>query len=92
MPLPPGTSKWHKIELRTFSLISMHWKGEPRVSYETVINLISTTMTKTGLRVRATLDPRLYQSGLTIFDDDMKRPRLRPHRFHPEWNYTIASH
>jgi len=67
------------------------WKDEPLVSYETIINLISTTTTKTGLRVRAKLDPRLYQSGLAISDDDMKRLRLRPHRFHPQWNYTIAS-
>ena len=88
---PPGTSKWNKIEHRMFSFISVHWKGEPLVSYETIINLISTTTTKTGLRLRAKLDPRLYQSGLAISDDDMKRLRLRPHRFHPEWNYTIAS-
>jgi hypothetical protein len=88
---PPGTSKWNKIEHRMFSFISMHWKGEPLVSYETVINLISTTTTKTGLRVRAKLDPRVYQSGLVISDDDMTRLRLRPHRFHPEWNYTIIN-
>lgn len=88
---PPGTSKWNKIEHRLFSFISVHWKGEPLVSYETIINLISTTTTKTGLRVRAKLDPRLYQSGLAISDDDMKRLRLQSHRFHPEWNYTIAS-
>jgi len=69
----------------------VHWKGEPLVSYETIINLISTTTTKAGLRLRAKLDPRLYQSGLAISDDDMKRLKLRPHRFHPEWNYTIAS-
>jgi hypothetical protein len=74
-----------------FSFISVHWKGEPLVSYETIINLISMTTTKTGLRVRAQLDPRQYQSGLAISDDDMKRLRLRLHRFHLEWNYTIAS-
>jgi Rhodopirellula transposase DDE domain len=59
--------------------------------YETIINLISTTTTRTGLRVRAKLDPRVYQSGLVISDDDMKHLRLPPHHFHPEWNYTIAS-
>jgi hypothetical protein len=88
---PPGTSKWNKIEHRMFSFISLHWKGEPLVSYQTIINLISTTTTKTGLRVRAKLDPRMYQSGLIISDADMKRLRLRPHRFHPEWNYTIIN-
>ena len=88
---PPGTSKWNKIEHRMFSFISLHWQGEPLVSYETIINLISTTTTKTGLRVRAKLDPRIYESGLTISDDEMKGVKLRPHRFHPEWNYSIAA-
>jgi hypothetical protein len=71
--------------------LPFHLFHGPAISYETIINLISTTTTKVGLRVRAKLDPRLYQSGLAISDDDMKRLRLRPHRFHPEWNYTIAS-
>ena len=88
---PPGTSKWNKIEHRMFSFISLHRKGEPLVSYQTIINLISTTTTRTGLRVRAKLDPRVYESGLMISDADMQRLKLRPHRFHPEWNYTIAS-
>ncbi len=87
---PPGTSKWNKIEHRMFSFISLHWKGEPLVSYETIINLIGTTRTKTGLRVRAKLDPRPYEAGVKISDDDMKRLNLRSHRFRPEWNYTIT--
>jgi hypothetical protein len=87
---PPGTSKWNKIEHRMFSFISLHWKGEPLVSYETIINLISTTRTKTGLRVRARLDRRLYESGVAISDHDMKRLNLRPHAVHPQWNYTVA--
>ena len=73
-----------------FSFISLHWKGEPLVSYETIINLISTTRTKTGLRVRAKLDPRSYDAGVKISDEDMKGLNLRGHHFHPEWNYTIA--
>ncbi len=86
---PPGTSKWNKIEHRMFSFISLHWKGEPLGSYETIINLISTTRTQTGLRVRAKLDPRPYEAGVKISDDDMKRLNVRSHRFHPEWNYAI---
>lgn len=53
---PPGTSKWNKIEPRMSSFISVNWRGEPLVSYETVINLISTTTTKTGLQGKARLD------------------------------------
>jgi len=73
-----------------FSFISLRWKGEPLVSYETIINLISTTRTKTGLRGRAKLDPRAYEAGVKISDDDMKRLNLRSHRFRPEWNYMIS--
>jgi hypothetical protein len=72
-----------------FSSISLHWKGAPLVSYETIINLISTTRTKTGLRVRAKLDPRSYEAGVKISNDTMKGLNLRSHRFRPEWNYTI---
>lgn len=87
---PPGTSKWNKIEHRMFSFISLQWKGEPLVSYETIINLISATHTKAGLRVRARLDPRLYEAGVKISDADMKQLKLRSHKFRPEWNYTIT--
>ncbi|MGH8525341.1 MAG: ISAzo13 family transposase [Gammaproteobacteria bacterium] len=87
---PPGTSKWNKIEHRMFSFISLNWKGHPLVSYETVVNLIGSTRTQTGLRVKATLDSREYEAGVKITDQDMDRVNLRPHRTHPQWNYTIA--
>jgi hypothetical protein len=61
---PPGTSKWNKIEHRMFSFISLHWKGEPLGSYETIIDLISTTRTQAGLKVQAQLDPRSYEAGV----------------------------
>lgn len=87
---PPGTSKWNKIEHRMFSFISLNWKGQPLVSYETVVNLIGSTRTQTGLRVKATLDSREYEAGVKITDQDMGRVNLRAHRTHPQWNYTIA--
>ena len=53
---PPGTSKWNRIEHRMFSFISMNWRGRPLVSYRTIIELISATTTKTGLRIQAERD------------------------------------
>ena len=50
---PPGTSKWNKIEHRLFSLITQNWRGRPLVSHETIINLIASTTTRTGLIVKA---------------------------------------
>jgi len=87
---PPGTSKWNKIEHRMFSFISLNWKGRPLVSYETVVNLIGATRTKTGLRIKAALDTREYEAGVKIPDEEMERINLRPHSTHPFWNYTIS--
>ena len=86
---PPGTSKWNKIEHRMFSFISMNWKGEPLVSFETVVNLISATTTRRGLRVKAVLDKRRYETGVKISDEQMKDLNIRPHNQNPEWNYSI---
>jgi Rhodopirellula transposase DDE domain len=87
---PPGTSKWNKIEHRLFSFISLNWKGQPLVSYETVVNLIGATRTQTGLRVRAELDAKQYEAGVKIPDEEMERINLRPHSVNPLWNYTIS--
>jgi hypothetical protein len=89
---PPGTSKWNKIEHRLFSFISMHWKGIPLVSYETVVNLIGTTKTRSGLEVTALLDTRAYATGAQVSATQMQAVRLRGHRFHPDWNYTLMPH
>ncbi len=87
---PPGTSKWNKIEHRMFSFISLNWKGQPLVSYETVVSLIGATRTKTGLRIKAALDTRQYEAGVKISDEEMERINLRPHSTNPFWNYTIS--
>ena len=87
---PPGTSKWNKIEHRMFSFISLNWKGQPLVSYETVVNLIGATRTRAGLRVTAKLDARVYEAGLKIPEEEMKRINLKPHEVHPAWNHTIS--
>ncbi len=73
---PPGTSKWNKVEHRLFSQISVTWRGEPLVSYETIINFISSTTTKTGLKVKAELDTHEYHTGKKITDKVMQTVRL----------------
>ena len=86
---PPGTSKWNKIEHRLFSHISIHWRGQPLRTYETVVNLIGTTSTSTGLKIKALLDRRDYETGESISDEQMKALHLQGHKFHPDWNYTL---
>jgi hypothetical protein len=86
---PPGTSKWNKIEHRLFSFISLTWKGKPLVNYETVVNLIGATTTKSGLLVKAVLDTNEYETGLKVTKSQMETLRIRPHQTHPDWNYTL---
>jgi hypothetical protein len=87
---PPGTSKWNKIEHRMFSFISINWRGQPLVSFETVINMISATTTKSGLKIRALLDTNDYPTGVKITDRQMKDLQVTPHELHGQWNYTIT--
>jgi transposase len=89
---PPGTSKWNKIEHRMFSFISLNWRGQPLVSYETVVNLISHTTTRKGLRVQARLDRHTYETGRKVKEAELQALRLTRHELHPTWNYTIGSH
>ena len=87
---PPGTSKWNKIEHRMFSFIGMHWRGQPLVSFETVINLISATTPRSGLNIQAVLDERHYETGHGISDGQMQQLCLRKHEQDPQWNYTLS--
>src|SRR6266571_1447689 len=86
---PPGTSKWNKIEHRLFSFISMTWKGQPLLNYETVVNLIGATTTKSGLQVKAVLDTNDYETGVKETKAQMDSIRIRRHKTHPDWNYTL---
>lgn len=88
--LPPGTSKWNKIEHRLFSFITQNWRGKPLVSYQAIVQLIASTTTRTGLNVKCGIDPNLYPSGTKVSDEEMATINIRPHEFHGEWNYTIA--
>jgi len=90
--LPPGTSKWNKIEHRLFSHISMNWRGRPLTSHEVIVQTIAATTTRTGLTVSAELDTAAYPKGIKISDRQMKdleRRALRRHQFHGEWNYGL---
>ena len=88
--LPPGTSKWNKIEHRLFSPIGMNWRGRPLVSHETVVQLIAATTNASGLNVRAKLDPGTYVAGIKVSDEEMDDIMIIRNPFHGEWNYAIC--
>jgi hypothetical protein len=87
--LPPGTSKWNRIEHRLFAAITMNWRGQPLTSHQVIVNSIAATTTGTGLRVHAELDPGHYPTGIEITDAQVAALPLRRHRFHGDWNYTL---
>jgi len=87
--LPPGTSKWNKIERRLFLFISRNWCGRPLLTHATIVNLISATKAQAGLRVRCELDRHRYAKNVKISDQQMRSIRLTPDSFHGDWNYAI---
>ena len=87
--LPPGTSKWNRIEHRLFSFITQNWRGKPLVSYQAIVQLIGATTTRTGLKVQCAVDHARYPAGVKVSDVEMAEINLTPHAFHGEWNYTI---
>ena len=87
--LPPGTSKWNKIEHRLFSFITMNWRGKPLLTHQVIVNLISATTTKKGLKVQCELDENLYPTGRSVTKAELARVNIKRDEFHGEWNYTI---
>ena len=88
--LPPGTSKWNKIEHRLFSFITQNWRAKPLLSYRVIVELIGATTTQTGLTVRCELDTKAYPKGIVVSDEQMKGLNIQPDHFHGEWNYSIS--
>lgn len=87
--LPPGTSKWNKIEHRMFSRITMNWRGRPLRSIEMIINLIANTQMGSGRCLCVSKDPNKYAVGTKVSQAELDEVRLLPHEFHGEWNYVI---
>ena len=88
--LPPGTSKWNKIEHRLFSFITVNWKAQPLISYRVIVDLISATTTTTGRTVCCELHSNAYPKGIVVSDQEIAEINITRDAFHGEWNYTIS--
>jgi hypothetical protein len=88
--LPPGTSKWNRIEHRLFAFITQNWRGKPLVTHQVIVQLIANTKTDKGLTVTCRLDHNAYEKGIKVPDEAMAKLNIKPADFHGEWNYTIA--
>lgn len=87
--LPPGTSKWNRIEHRLFAFITQNWRGKPLLTHQVVIQLITGTTTTTGLTVACRLDPNRYDKAIRVSDTEMAELNITPANFHGEWNYSF---
>ena len=87
--LPPGTSKWNKIEHRLFSFISQNWRGKPLINHEVIVNLIAATTNRKGLKVKCELDSGKYPAGVKVSKTEMAALNLERASFHGDWNYTL---
>jgi transposase len=87
---PPGTSKWNKIEHRMFCYISSHWKGQPLISIETIITLIGSTITTSGLKIVCVRDNSIYTLGVKVSDEDFATLNIKTEPICPDWNYIIS--
>ncbi len=87
---PPGTSKWNKVEHRLFCHITQNWRATPLTSRLTVVDLIASTTTQTGLTVRCELDTNPYPKGIKVSEQEMATLNLKRDVFHPDWNYSIS--
>jgi len=90
--VPPGTSKWNKIEHRLFSVITQNWRGQPLVSYAVILSLIAATTTAAGLTVASYLDTNTYPAGVKVTDAEMDTLHIERDAFHGEWNDTLLPH
>ena len=86
---PPGTSKWNKIEHRLFSHITMNWRARPLTSIQLIVDLIASTKTSNGLKVKSRLDSVVYEKGIKISDEELAKVNMIKDDFHGEWNYII---
>ena len=86
---PPGTSKWNKIEHRMFCHITANWRGRPLLSRQVIVNLIGSTTTRTGLRIKAEIDENTYAKGIKVSDEELAALAIERDTFHGEWNYRL---
>ena len=87
---PSGASKWNPIEHRMFSEISKNWAGVPLESFDTIVNFAENTQTRTGLRINAYRDQRVYEKGIKVSDKELRQISLSRNDSLGKWNYTIS--
>ncbi len=69
---------------------------KPLVSYQTIVQLIGATTTRTGLKVQCAIDDARYPAGVKVSDAEIADIELTPHAFHGEvlsrtwWKFEVV--
>jgi hypothetical protein len=87
---PPYASKWNPVEHRLFPHITRSLKGIILKSHKLVKELIEKTTTKTGLRVKANIIDKVYETGRKCADGFKETMRIIFDDFLPSWNYKAV--
>ena len=69
--------------------MSKKWAGQPLIDIETVIDLIGSTTTSQGLKVKCVLDENEYKTGIKVSNEDYDRINIERMGNLPDWNYII---
>jgi hypothetical protein len=88
--LPPGTSKWNRVEHRLFAFITQNCRGKPLLTHQLIVQLIASTTTQAGLTVQCRLDENTYEKATKVSDTEIASLNITLADFHGEWNYTLA--
>ena len=54
-----------------------------------MVELIGSSTTTTGLKIKVIVDKNIYKTGRKISDEDFANIHIKKIAFHGEWNYTI---
>lgn len=85
---PPYTSKWNPIEHRLFPHVTRAMQGVVFKNYKIVKQLIETTTTKNGLKVRVNIIEKVYEIGRKVKEGFKETMKIVFDNFLGKWNYT----
>lgn len=87
---PSYASKWNPIEHRLFCHITKSMQGVILKSYDIVSELIESTMTKAGLKVKANIITKVYETGKKYAQNYKKNMKIKFDEKLAKWNYTAV--
>lgn len=86
---PPYCSKYNPIEHRLFPHVQRSWDAVLFSDYEVIKERVEQTTTKTGLKVVAWINEKVYQTGRKYSTNFKETMKIVFDETLPKWNYVI---